>query len=36
MFEHANNVFVEYKPLVTKMVVDTPKESTTKKNLFML
>ena len=29
-------VFEEYKPLVTMMIVDTPKKPTTKNNLFML
>ena len=36
MLELANRVLKEYKPLVTKMAVDAPKESTTKKNLSIL
>ena len=36
VFDPTNKVFEEYKPLVTKMATDAPKESTTKENLSML
>ena len=36
MLEPTKRVLEEYKPLVTKMAVDAPKEPTSNKNLFML
>jgi hypothetical protein len=36
MLRPTKRVIEEYKPLVTKMEVDAPKEPTTKKNSFML
>ena len=36
MFGHAKRVLEDNKPLVTKMAVNTLKESTTKKNFSML
>jgi hypothetical protein len=36
MLGPARRVFEEYKPLVTKMAVDAPKELAVKKNLSML